>query len=151
MFPGLLSCMNFFATVHLSKDLFFLPISKSFNTPLRKKMFSLSGSSWYINEGGLVKGFTNNNFAFQKSQNKIIVIIDLWSQPPVCSYKFPWKASYRWAWVHWSTYIKRLKNEVLKSFSKHCMSLDCPAETDLHQRLSEILPGLFQFYSKRIP
>ena len=28
-------------------------------------------------KGGLAKGFTNNNFAFQKSQNKIIVIIDL--------------------------------------------------------------------------
>ena len=96
---------------------FFLPISKSFNTPLRKKMFSLSGSSWYINEGGqggLVKGFTINSFAFQKSQNKIIVIIDLWSLPPVCSYKFLREASCRCAWVQWSmfSYIKRLKNEV---------------------------------------
>ena len=61
-------------------------------------------------KGGLVKGFTHNSFAFQKSQNKIIVIIDLWFQPPVCSYEFPREASCRWTWVHWSSYIKRLKN-----------------------------------------
>ena len=37
------------------------------------------------------------------------------------------------------------------AFLKHCMSLDYPSETDLHQRLSQMLPGLFQFYSERIP
>ena len=36
------------------------------------------------------------------------------------------------------------------AFLKHCMSLDCPSETGLHQRLSQMLPGLFQFYSERI-
>ena len=35
------------------------------------------------------------------------------------------------------------------AFLKHCMSLDCPSETDLHQRLSQMLPGLFQFYSEK--
>ena len=154
MFPGLLSCMNVFATVHLSKDLFSYPYQNRLTLPSERKCLvsqAAAGTSMRGVKGGLIKGFTNNNFAFQKSQYKITVIIDLWSQPPVCSYKFPWKASYRWAWVHWSSYIKRLKNEVLKSFSKHCMSLDCPSETDLHQRLSEILSSLFQFYSERIP
>ena len=95
-----------FCNCALVQYLFSYP-SKSFNSPLGKKMFSLSGSSWYINEGGqggLVKGFMNSSFAFQNSQNKIIVIIDLWSQPPVCSYKFPREASCRWAWVHWSMF-----------------------------------------------
>ena len=67
--------MNFFATVHLSR-IFFLTHIKIVKHSPHKENVSLSDRGWYINEGGLVKGFTINSFAFQKSQNEIIVIID---------------------------------------------------------------------------
>ena len=100
MFPGLLSCMNVFATVHLSKDLFSYPYQNRLTLPSERKCLvsqAAAGTLMRGVKGGLVKGFTHNSFAFQKSQNKIIVIIDLWSQPPVCSYELPREASCRWA------------------------------------------------------
>ena len=77
MFPGLLSCMNFFATV---QDLFSYPYQNRLTLPSERKCLvyqAAAGTLMRGVKGGLVKGFTNKSFAFQKSQNKIIVIIDL--------------------------------------------------------------------------
>ena len=75
MFPGLLSCMNFFATV---QDLFSYPYQNRLTLPSERKCLvyqAAAGSLVTGVKGGLVKGFTNKSFAFQKSQNKIIIVI----------------------------------------------------------------------------
>ena len=101
----------------LVQDLFSYPYQNRLTLHSERKCLvyqAAAGTLMRGVKGGLAKGFTNNSFAFQKSQNKIIVIIALWSLPPVCSYKFLREASCRCAWVQWSmfSYIKRLKNEV---------------------------------------
>ena len=81
-------------------------------------MFSLSGSSWYMNGGGgqgvSSQGFHEQQFCVsQVTKQSNSVIIDLWSQPPVCDYIFPREATAGGSerTEEWS-YIKRLKNEV---------------------------------------
>ena len=106
-----------FCNCVLVQDLFSCPYQNRLTLHSERKCLvyqAAAGTLMRGVKGGLVKGSTNNSFAFQKSQNKIIVIIDLWSLPPVCSYKFLREASCRCAWVQWSmfSYIKRLKNEV---------------------------------------
>ena len=83
-----------------------------FTDGLNQSLISSVGQTWIFTSP--LRGSVNIHHYSHRLWWIIVIIIDLWSQPPVCSYKFLREASCRLAWVHWSmfSYIKRLKNEV---------------------------------------
>ena len=69
-----------FCNCVLVRDLFSFPYKNRLTLHSERKCLvyqAAAGTLMRGVKGGLAKGFTNNSLVFQKSQNKIIVIIDL--------------------------------------------------------------------------